>query len=270
MTVDVVVWKQAMRKHPGMLTARESHVALGLTLWMNKQGNCNPSLTTIGNAVGASADTIRRGVYELVNKGWLEVSHRDGKPSLLQAAIPPDLDVDTYEIIAQPPSDPLHEREGSLPTTPSTSARGEGKPLAPTRGVTPGTGATPSKYGPDPLHPRDPNSSNSIRTTSNSSVLRGRAREEAEGENGITPESRPDLWARAQQTTSNTPGIKNPTAYRLAVFKRLIAEEEAQDRAALHDAEVDDCPHCDSAGFLLKTEDGYQVAYRCSHQGVPT
>ena len=284
MTVDVVVWKQAMRKHPGMLTAREIGVALGLTLWMNRGGNCNakpPSIQTIANTLGKSDKSVRRGLKELVAKGWLEVEHREGRPSLLQATVPEDLDVDTFEIIATPPTstrgkatdpsqpgqgsgmNPSHLDQGSdsqpLPT-------GPGVPLPPGTGV----GATPPKNDPNPSHLGQGNSTELYKTTSNSSVLRGREAEDAEGGNDITPESRPDLWARAQHATTEAKGIKNREAYRMAIFKRLIAEEEAQDRAALHDAEVDDCPHCNSAGFLLKTEDGHQVAYRCSHQGVPT
>lgn len=279
MTVDVVVWKQAMRKHPGMLTAREAFVGLALTLWMNREGSCRPSLTTIGNTVGVSADTIRRGVYELAHKGWLEMTSREGKPSILQAAVPPDLDVDTYAIIAQPNHDPLHQREGSdshplhqregsISTTPSTSARGDDEPLAPMQGVTPSTGATPRKYDPDPLHPRDPNSIELSKTTSNSSVLRGRARE-AEEVDAITPQDRPDLWEQAQHATTNAPGIKNPDAYRLAIFKRLIAEEQQHELATIHAAEIDACPDCTTTGLIVtEDENGRTVTYPCTHQGA--
>lgn len=226
----MVTWKRAMRENPGELTAAMSHTALALTLWMDRDGGFNgkpPSATTIAEATGKKRSAVSYAIDKLGESGWLQITKRPGRTSLLHAAVPD-------RIVADAPFGAMvRDREpsidaGELSTTFRTGVQADTVNL-PNRGT--GTfrnGAQVTARESEHLPNRGPGPSEMGHTKSSPSLYNSLSTKV------LTPDQHPDLWERAKVITEQRTNVGDPQAYRLTVYRKLVAETNGQQQDCTH------------------------------------
>lgn len=269
---DVVEWKQALRAQRE-LTGHQVAAALALTLWMRRDGFIGDppvSLGTVAAVLARDRTRVSHAVTELVDLGWLERQERPGRTSYLWAATPASVQA-SWPQLGEPVAP-----DSRVPV--ASDSRVDGEPVASHSRVPVAPDSRVDYLAKQPVAPdgRDlwrhavPKSIPGSNTTTPNvlgTAERLRATNGGQDMRMATPESEPALWAQAQQELDALPAgtVKNPPAYRLAIFRRLVDQQhEAQQRNATHNA-ITNCTRCGPSGYVITTEDGHEVARRCPH-----